>query len=281
MGRAGQPGADADHHWWAACDREQATIATRLACEVHAAFVRVDTIEQAILGGTADPGLGTGRLRHRLCPRRDPGTPRNGLSVLAESVNPLAVTRPACAVTLPAGMTRTLWRSRSSVRTPPNTVAGQRLGPLALHRDLRLPTWQNILDRAYEAWDSPASSSTRRRPPPTMRRRHPSPGRPLIASRRSRPHAVEHARGPSRREPLCGNSGRARGWPAAPTSGRRSVARPRPPGMTREHPVRRGHPGGVWRRRLPSHTRPVGDTGCGLRRARATVRTVANAHHAG
>ena len=128
------------------------TIATHLAREVHAAFVRVDTIEQAILGDTqlTQP---LGPVGYIIGYAIAGDQLRNGLSVVADSVNPLAVTRAA-------------WRHVAG-RHDANVVEVEVVcSDPAEHRrraetrivdipDLRLPTWQNILDRAYEAWDSP------------------------------------------------------------------------------------------------------------------------------
>ena len=126
------------------------TVASALARQAGFAFVRVDRIEQAIIdsAGLAQPlgpvgytvayGVAAEQLRH-------------GVSVVAECVNPLGVTRDA-------------WRGVAAGH-------GARLVEVELvctdrvaHRErartrevdipgLRLPDWEQITSREYEPWD--------------------------------------------------------------------------------------------------------------------------------
>jgi len=126
------------------------TIAAALARQVGAAFIRVDSIEQAILRATSlvQPVGPTGYVvGYALAGDQL----RNGLSVVAESVNPLAVTREA-------------WRETGLSHGASVIEVEVICSDLVEHRrraesrtvditDLILPTWQEILDRDYHAWD--------------------------------------------------------------------------------------------------------------------------------
>jgi predicted kinase len=116
------------------------------------AFVRVDRIEQAIIdstdltqplgpvGYTVAYGVAAEQLRH-------------GVSVVAESVNPLGVTRDAWGGVAADNGARVLEvelicsdqaAHAERVQTREVDIAG-----------LKQPTWQQILDREYESWDRP------------------------------------------------------------------------------------------------------------------------------
>ena len=126
------------------------TIARELARRLPAVHVRIDSIEQAIHA--------TGLLRG---PLDDAGyrvgyaiaedNLRLGLEVVADSVNPLSLTRSA-------------WRdaaARAGVRSIDVEVI---CSDLAMHRrrveervadltDHRLPTWAEVVAREYHAWE--------------------------------------------------------------------------------------------------------------------------------
>lgn len=126
------------------------TIAEALARQVGAAFVRIDSIEQAILRVTSlvQP---VGPVGYVVGYALAGDQLRNGLSVVAECVNPLAVTRDA-------------WRE-SGLSQGASVVEVELIcsDPVehrhrAESRDvdvagLRLPTWQEIVEREYDAWD--------------------------------------------------------------------------------------------------------------------------------
>lgn len=128
------------------------TIASLLAQQLPAAHVRIDTIEQAIVGasslvqplGPVGYVVGYAVAADQL---------RNHVSVVADSVNPLAVTRSAWREVGARHAARTVevevicsdpdeHRRRAETRT--SSVPG-----------LVLPTWQQIVDREYEPWDRP------------------------------------------------------------------------------------------------------------------------------
>jgi len=128
----------------------KSTVASALARRTGFAFVRVDRIEQAIIDSTelTQPlgpvgylvayGVAAEQLRH-------------GISVIAESVNPVGVTRDAWRGVAADNGARVLEvelvcsdraMHAGRVRTRDVDIAG-----------LTLPTWQQVLDREYEPWD--------------------------------------------------------------------------------------------------------------------------------
>lgn len=123
-------------------------LASHLAVQVGATYLRIDTIEQAmreagrVLTGPEGYEAAYAIARDNL---------HLGLNVVADSVNPIAVTREAwrgVATELHVSFLeievictdRDEHRRRAEIR--PAGVQG-----------LRLPTWQEVLDREYEPWD--------------------------------------------------------------------------------------------------------------------------------
>jgi predicted kinase len=127
----------------------KSTIAVSVARHLTAAYIRVDTIEQALVSSgelTAAPvavgyHLGCALAADQL---------RVGTSVVAECVNPLAITRDAW---LAVAVAHNCWivdvelicsdkdEHRRRVETRTSDIPG-----------LVLPTWQQVLDRQYEPW---------------------------------------------------------------------------------------------------------------------------------
>jgi predicted kinase len=128
------------------------TIASRLAQQLHAAHVRIDTIEQAVIEATA-LAQPLGPLGYLVGYAITADQLRNGVSVVADSVNPIAVTRSA-------------WReigARHAARTVEVEIICSDLDEHRRRAETRtssipglvLPTWQEILDREYEPWAHP------------------------------------------------------------------------------------------------------------------------------
>ncbi|WP_166906030.1 AAA family ATPase [Mycobacterium sp. DL440] len=133
------------------------TVAHRLSAEIDAVHVRLDTIEAALTasgivdlagGWSAVPDAGY-RVAYALT--LDHLTA--GHSVVADSVNPLAITRQAWAKCAEAGRARlvnvevicsdpALHRKRVEART--SDLEG-----------LTVPTWLQVEERTYECWDTP------------------------------------------------------------------------------------------------------------------------------
>lgn len=128
----------------------KSTIAKLLARRIDAVHVRVDTIEQAVRScGVLAADIGPAGYLAAYGVAED--NLRVGRTVIADSVNPLAVTRDAWRAIgerLAVGVVevevvccdRVEHRRRVETRT--SDIAG-----------LRLPTWQQVVERDYEAWD--------------------------------------------------------------------------------------------------------------------------------
>ncbi|HLZ66502.1 MAG TPA: AAA family ATPase [Aliidongia sp.] len=128
------------------------TLASAYAHELQATYLRIDTIEQALrASGTlaADVGAAGYQVAYALAE----ANLRLGRTVVADSVNPLAVTRRAwreIAASAAAAIFEVELvcsdadehRRRIESRVP--DIEG-----------LRLPTWQQVVDRAYDPWDQP------------------------------------------------------------------------------------------------------------------------------
>ena len=127
------------------------TIARALARRIGAMHVRIDSIEQALrdAGGT----LAVGDEGYRVAYAVAEDNLRLGHAVVADSVNPLVITREA-------------WRSvalRSEARCIEVEVV---CSDAAEHRrrvesrqgdieGLKLPSWQDVIEREYEVWEQP------------------------------------------------------------------------------------------------------------------------------
>lgn len=126
------------------------TIARALAQRLRAVHVRIDTIEQALRAsgvvrddvGPAGYLIGYGLAADNL---------RIGRSVVADSVNPIQVTRDAWrSVGRDQGVTvaeiEVICSDRSEHRRRVETRTSDIEG-------LALPNWQRVIDRDYEPWD--------------------------------------------------------------------------------------------------------------------------------
>ena len=129
----------------------KSSIARRLADKYSAVYLRIDTIEQALLRAGA-VGHETGPEGYFVAYALAEENLRLGRIVVADSVNPLALTRQA-------------WRT-TAMRAGAQIIEGEVCcTDVAEHRrrvetrsgDIQghcLPTWQDVLDRHYEAWTS-------------------------------------------------------------------------------------------------------------------------------
>jgi predicted kinase len=123
----------------------KSTIARALADKLGAVWLRIDTIEQALGGGIKGPEgylVGYALAADNL---------RLGRTVIADSVNPLSITRDAWRdVAQRAGVhcieieviCSDTAKHRRRVETRTVDVEG-----------LKLPTWADVIGRDYAAWD--------------------------------------------------------------------------------------------------------------------------------
>lgn len=125
----------------------KSTLARHLAGALNAVYLRIDTIEQAL----HDQGVAvSGPEGYVVAYRLAEDNLRLGRRVVADSVNPIEITRAAWrAVAHTAGapfceievVCSDPVAHRRRVETRPSQVP-----------NLRLPTWQDVLERAYEPW---------------------------------------------------------------------------------------------------------------------------------
>ena len=128
----------------------KSTLANELARIIGATYLRIDSIEQAIAGSTlgthpveeAGYVVGYALAEDNLC---------NGRTVIADSVNPIDLTRAAwLAVAKRAGrdcvevevVCSDPAEHRKRIETRTADISG-----------LKLPTWQEVLDREYHRWN--------------------------------------------------------------------------------------------------------------------------------
>ena len=125
-----------------------------LADRIDAVYLRVDSIEQAIWSsGVLGKGAEVGGAGYSVCYRIAADNLMIGKTVVADSVNPLKITRDAYrSVAEQIGVSvlevevvcSDREQHRMRVETRPSTITG-----------LVLPTWQQVADRDYEVWDRP------------------------------------------------------------------------------------------------------------------------------
>jgi predicted kinase len=128
------------------------TLARVLAKERHATYLRIDTIEQALRSSemlAEDVGPAGYLVAYALAE----ANLRLGQIVVADSVNPLAMTRDAWRK-IAAAANRAIFEievvcsdadeHRRRIETRTSDVAG-----------LTLPTWQEVVARQYDPWDQP------------------------------------------------------------------------------------------------------------------------------
>src|SRR5215470_905295 len=128
----------------------KSTIARALASELGALWLRIDSIEQAILASRiVDGDLKDAGYRAAYAVAED--NLRLGRTVIGDSVNPWMLTRNAWRdAGLRAGVRvmeieticSDAQEHRKRIETRANEVPG-----------LALPTWQEVIDRDYHGWD--------------------------------------------------------------------------------------------------------------------------------
>jgi len=126
------------------------TLARKLAKALPAFLIRIDTIGQA-LTSNADPATKVGPMGYVIAYRVKAENLRLGASVVADCVNPVNATREA-------------WREVAKSESAPifelEVICSNRLEHrervetrMADIKDLRLPTWEEVVSREYEPWN--------------------------------------------------------------------------------------------------------------------------------
>lgn len=126
----------------------KSTLAQRLAQELGAVYLRIDTIEQTL----RDWGMIVdGPQGYAVAYQLAEDNLRLGLNVVADSVNPLEITRRAWRNVAERANTKPIEievicsdeaQHRWRVETRQAEVAG-----------LKLPTWDDVINREYERWE--------------------------------------------------------------------------------------------------------------------------------
>lgn len=136
----------------------KSTVASALAKEVGAVHLRIDTIEQAMRDAGQTVAGPEGYLVARDVARENLGL---GVSVIVDSVNPIAYTRE-------------LWRMIAEATAARLVEIELVCSDADEHRrrvetrsvdieKLTLPTWQEVLDREYEPWRTATTLDTTHR----------------------------------------------------------------------------------------------------------------------
>ena len=126
------------------------TLARLLAREVRAVHLRVDSIEQALRDAA---GLGDGPEGYAVAYRVAADNLALGLAVVADSVNPLRVTRAAWrAVAAGAGVAAVEIEVVCSDAAEHRARVEARAADAAAGGARRL-TWDDVRARAYDRWD--------------------------------------------------------------------------------------------------------------------------------
>ncbi|TDG02032.1 adenylyl-sulfate kinase [Paraburkholderia guartelaensis] len=127
------------------------TVAQTLARTLAAVYLRIDTLEQ-VLTATMGDGVNIGSAGYLAGYAVAKDNLRLGLTVVADSVNGLHVTRSAWRnVALEAGVRIfEIELICSDTTTHRMRVEGRSTDIPGLY----LPTWTSVLDRQYDAWES-------------------------------------------------------------------------------------------------------------------------------
>ncbi|SDI66045.1 AAA family ATPase [Paraburkholderia phenazinium] len=127
------------------------TVAQTLARKLAAVYLRIDTLEQAFISsGSGRADIGPDGYLAAYAVAGD--NLRLGLTVVADSVNSLQITRAAWRkVALEAGVRIFEIELICSDTTTHRLRVEGRQPDISGHT---LPTWKNVLERRYDPWDS-------------------------------------------------------------------------------------------------------------------------------
>jgi predicted kinase len=127
------------------------TVAQALARNLAAVYLRIDTLEQAVAAGMGD-GTDIGPAGYLAGYAVAQDNLRLGLTVIADSVNGLDVTRSGWRkVALEAGVHIFEIELICSDTTMHRRRIEERWADIPGHT---VPTWKSVLERQYDAWES-------------------------------------------------------------------------------------------------------------------------------
>jgi len=127
----------------------KSTLARHLALKSKAVHLRVDTIEQAIREGG---GHVSGPEGYIVAYRIAEDNLRLGLSVVADTVNPIQITR--CAWRKVAAQSGVSFLEIEITCSNPIEHRARVETREADLEGFQLPTWNEVVDREYEPWDT-------------------------------------------------------------------------------------------------------------------------------
>lgn len=128
------------------------TLSTALARDMAALYLRIDTIECALRAGL-EPGQDVAELGYRAAYAIAEDNLRFGRSVVADSVNPLAITRRAWHE-----VARRAAAEVADIEVVCSDIAEHRHRVETRVADipgLKLPTWADVVEREYHPWSTP------------------------------------------------------------------------------------------------------------------------------
>ena len=122
----------------------KSTLAVRLAGEVGAVYLRIDTIERAMID--ANEALSVGERGYRVAYAVAEDNLRLGHTVIADSVNPLQITRTAWRnVAQRAGVNSVEIEVVCSDQAEHRHRVETRVAPIQV-------TWQEVVERNFDPW---------------------------------------------------------------------------------------------------------------------------------
>jgi len=127
------------------------TVAQALTREIAAVYLRIDTLEQALMAaGSCGTDIGPAGYLAAYAVAQE--NLRLGSTVVADSVNSLAVTRDAWRRVAREAGVRIV-----EIELVCSDTAAHRLRVEGRHADIpghKLPTWETVLERQYDVWES-------------------------------------------------------------------------------------------------------------------------------
>lgn len=122
------------------------SISKQLATELKAVYLRIDTVEHVL------KTLKIGSEGYMICYAVAGDNLRLGMSVVADSVNPISITRQDWQRVAKAANKQFI--EIELVCSDSDEHKKRVESRLAETKDHSLPTWQDVLDRDYELWET-------------------------------------------------------------------------------------------------------------------------------